>query len=81
MNILAPNQANVDFNAKNTLNWQGTLPLTGEYRIEIVSLPGAAPSNYQLEVTTMMPSPAVTSVAAPTAPTVPTAAPPVTPNR
>ena len=67
MNILAPNQANVDFNAKNTLNWQGILPLTGEYRIEIISLPGAAPSNYRLEVTTMVPSPAVTSVAAPTA--------------
>ncbi len=81
MNILAPNQANVDFNAKNTLNWQGTLPLTGEYRIEIISLPGAAPSNYRLEVTTMVSSPAVPSVvptAAPTvAPTVPTTVPSV----
>lgn len=49
-NILAPNQANVDAFAKNTTNWQGTAPLAGEYRIEIVSPPGAT-SNYQLEVT------------------------------
>jgi serine/threonine protein kinase len=51
MNILAPNQANVDVFAKNTVNWQGNLPLTGEYRIEIIPLPGTASSNYKLEVT------------------------------
>jgi serine/threonine-protein kinase len=50
MNILAPNQANVDVYAKNTLNWEGNLPLAGEYRIEIVPLPGAASSNYKLEI-------------------------------
>jgi serine/threonine protein kinase len=50
MNILAPNQANVDVYAKNTLNWEGNLPLAGEYRVEIVPLPGAASSNYKLEV-------------------------------
>jgi serine/threonine protein kinase len=49
MNILAPNQANVDVFAKNTVNWQGNLPLSGEYRIEIVSLAGAAASNYKLD--------------------------------
>ncbi len=49
MNILAPNQANVDVFAKNTVNWQGNLPLSGEYRIEIIPLAGAAASNYKLE--------------------------------
>jgi serine/threonine protein kinase len=52
MNILAPNQANVDVYAKNTVNWQGNLPLSGEYRIEIVSLPSTASGNYKLEVIT-----------------------------
>jgi serine/threonine protein kinase len=64
MNILAPNQANVDVFAKNTVNWQGTLPLAGEYRIEIVPLPGTV-SNYKLEVTLAAP----TALTAPTAPT------------
>jgi serine/threonine protein kinase len=62
MNILAPNQANVDVFAKNTVNWQGNLPLSGEYRIEIVSLPGTA-SSYKLEVTTTAPLPVVPSPA------------------
>ena len=51
MNILAPNQANVDFHAKNTVNWEGDLPLAGDYRIEIVTPPGAIGSTYKLEVT------------------------------
>jgi serine/threonine protein kinase len=57
MNILAPNQANVDVFAKNTVNWQGNLPLAGEYRIEIVPLPGAASTSYKLEVSTTAGSP------------------------
>jgi hypothetical protein len=56
MNILAPNQANVDVYAKNTVSWEGNLPLAGEYRIEIVPLAGAA-SNYKLEVTTTVAPP------------------------
>jgi serine/threonine protein kinase len=67
MNILAPNQANVDVFAKNTVNWQGVLPLAGEYRIEIVSPAGAVSSNYKLDVSISAP-PAVT----PTTPTTPT---------
>jgi serine/threonine protein kinase len=55
MNILAPNQANVDVYAKNTVNWQGNLPLSGEYRIEIGSPPGVTSSNYRLEVVTTAP--------------------------
>ncbi|WP_309730272.1 serine/threonine-protein kinase [Chamaesiphon sp. OTE_75_metabat_556] len=72
MNILAPNQANVDVYAKNTLNWEGNLPLAGEYRIEIVPLAGAASSNYKLEV-------AVSASATAPAPTNQTAPIPVVP--
>jgi serine/threonine protein kinase len=50
MNIMAPNQANVDVYAKNTVNWEGMLPLAGDYRIEIVPSPGVTPTNYKLEV-------------------------------
>jgi serine/threonine protein kinase len=55
MNILAPNQANVDVFAKNTVNWQGNLPLSGEYRIEITPLPGAVSSTYKLEINAIAP--------------------------
>ncbi len=65
MNILAPNQANVDVFAKNTINWQGNLPLAGEYRIEILSLPGAVNSNYKLEVTVTASTPVVAPSTAP----------------
>jgi serine/threonine protein kinase len=81
MNILAPNQANVDVFAKNTVNWQGNLPLSGEYRIEIVSPAGAAASNYKLDalLSNSVPStaPAASPVAAP--PTIPPTAPTTTP--
>jgi serine/threonine protein kinase len=36
--------------AKSTVNWQGVIPLSGEYQIEIVPLVGAPSSNYRLEV-------------------------------
>ncbi len=65
MSVMAPNQANVDVYAKNTVNWEGALPLAGEYRIEIVAPPGAANSSYKLEV----------SVTNATGATVPTIAP------
>ncbi len=57
MNILAPNLANVDVFAKNTLNWQGNIPISGEYRIEIVPQPGVA-SSFKLEVTATEAAPA-----------------------
>ena len=65
MNILAPNQANVDVFAKNTINWEGTLPLAGEYRIEIVPLTGVSIATYKLEVITSAPIPVGLPVTAP----------------
>ncbi len=68
MNILAPNQANVDVYAKNTVNWQGNLPLSGEYRIEIVSPAGTTTSsNYKLEATVSAAAPAATATPGSTA--------------
>ncbi len=66
MNILAPNQANVDVFAKNTVNWQGNLPLSGEYRIEIVPASGAASSSYKLETTVNAPVVPAPAAATPT---------------
>ncbi len=86
MNIMAPNQANVDVFAKNTVNWRGNLPLAGEYRIEIVPAAGAtSDSNYRLEVTVTTPTTTVTPGSNPLASppittpsaTTPLAAPPV----
>ncbi len=66
INVLAPNQANVDVYAKNTVNWQGSLPLSGEYRIEVLPPSGiTTSSNYKLEVTVNNPAP--TPVASPVA--------------
>jgi serine/threonine protein kinase len=65
MNIMAPNQANVDVFAKNTVNWQGPVPLTGEYRIEVVLPPGATGSRYRLEVTMTAPKTAPSPTASP----------------
>ena len=65
MNILAPNQANVDVFAKNTVNWQGNLPLSGEYRVEILPVPGAVNMNYKLEVTATVSTPVVSPLPVP----------------
>lgn len=67
MNVMAPNQANVDVYAKNTLNWEGSLPLAGEYRVEIVSPSGSAASNYKVEVSLVNAASADTSAASPIA--------------
>jgi serine/threonine protein kinase len=77
MNILANKSTGVDILAKSTVNWQGIVPISGEYQIEIVPLADAPTSNYRLEVN-------LTSSGA-TAPPVPTAtpgttAPPATPT-
>jgi serine/threonine protein kinase len=50
MNILAANSTGTETLAKSTVNWQGVIPLSGEYQIEIVPLAGAPSSNYRLEV-------------------------------
>jgi serine/threonine protein kinase len=76
MNVMAPNQANVDVYAKNTLNWEGNLPLAGEYRVEIASPPGSAASNYKVEVSLVNATTGTTTpVASPTASPTPLATP------
>jgi serine/threonine protein kinase len=51
MTILAPNNQPIDFQAKKVAQWQGNIPLTGDYTIE-VSVPDGLPvGNYKLMVT------------------------------
>ncbi len=80
MNILANKQTSVDVLAKSTVNWQGIVPISGEYQIEIVPLADAATSNYRLEVN--ITSPGATATPPPTAAPGVTATPPpiVTPT-
>jgi serine/threonine protein kinase len=75
MNVMAPNQANVDVYAKNTLNWEGSLPLTGEYRVEIVSPLGSAASTYKVEALLVNAASATTPTLSPTASPTPVVAP------
>ncbi len=69
ISILAPNNQPVDFQAKKVTQWQGTIPVAGDYTIE-VSLPEGLPvGNYKLIVTTpATPSPGGGNSTAPISP-------------
>jgi hypothetical protein len=60
-------QTGVDILAKSTVNWQGIIPSSGEYQIEIVPLAGGASSNYRLEVSLTSPAATATPIPAPAA--------------
>ncbi len=79
MNVMAPNQANVDVYAKNVLDWEGNLPLAGEYRIELISPPGSAVSSYKVQVSLDNAVSAATPAVSPTASPTSVAAPPALP--
>jgi serine/threonine protein kinase len=79
MNVMAPNQANVDVYAKNVLDWEGNLPLAGEYRIELISPPGSAASNYKVRVSLDNAVGAATPTVSPTAAPPSVATPPALP--
>lgn len=51
MTVLAPNNQPVDSNASQTATWDGTLPSSGQYQIQIKTSPDKAESNYTLNVT------------------------------
>jgi serine/threonine protein kinase len=57
MSILAPNKEPIDFRARKINQWQGDIPDTGDYYIEISLPTGATSSNYKLTLNNNTPSP------------------------
>ncbi|MDM9585944.1 caspase domain-containing protein [Nostoc sp. GT001] len=50
LTALSPNQQPIDINAQKVTAYQGILLVTGRYTIELTLVPGAAKSNYNLNV-------------------------------
>ncbi|MEA5569619.1 serine/threonine-protein kinase [Calothrix sp. UHCC 0171] len=50
LTVLAPNREPVDAIAKDVASYQGTLPFTGKYIIQLTTLPGILEQNYSLTV-------------------------------
>jgi serine/threonine-protein kinase len=48
--ILAPNKELLNFQAKQVARWEGVLPVSGDYYIQISPLNGVADSNYKLDL-------------------------------
>ncbi|KGF72794.1 hypothetical protein DO97_04765 [Neosynechococcus sphagnicola sy1] len=48
--LLDPNQELVDRRAEGVRHWQGSLPLTGQYSLQLSPAPGIAESDYQLNI-------------------------------
>jgi serine/threonine protein kinase len=55
VSILAPNSQPVDFQAKKVSQWQGEIPVTGDYTVEVTIPDGLAVGNYKLTVNTPVP--------------------------
>jgi serine/threonine protein kinase len=51
VSILAPNNQPVDFRATKVNQWQGTIPVNGDYTIELSLPDGMAVGNYKLTIT------------------------------
>jgi len=50
LTVLGPNQAPIEELARRVTRYQGTLPFTGEYTIQLSPVQGIEESNYQLDV-------------------------------
>jgi serine/threonine protein kinase len=50
LTVLAPNSEPVNFQSKKVSQWQGTVPVSGDYLIEVALPTGGAASNYKLTV-------------------------------
>jgi serine/threonine protein kinase len=77
LSLLAPNGEPVDFQSKNVGQWQGTIPVAGDYLVEVALPSGLNASTYKLTLINVLPSPVPSaSVAVPST----LAVPPVTPS-
>jgi serine/threonine-protein kinase len=50
LTILAPNKELLNFQAKQVSRWEGLLPVSGDYYIQVSLLNGVADSNYKLDL-------------------------------
>jgi hypothetical protein len=50
LSLLAPNGEPVNFQSKNVSQWQGTIPVSGDYSIEVTVPTGSSPTNYKLTI-------------------------------
>lgn len=77
LTVLGPNQAPIEELARRVTRYQGTLPFTGEYTIQLSPVQGIEESNYQLDVLLETPLPTPT----PTETTPSTVVPTIVPER
>jgi serine/threonine-protein kinase len=77
MTVLGPNQNPVGDRARRVLQWEGTLPFTGDYTIQLSPVRGLQESDYSLQLSlasppSPSPSPSPTATASPSpSPTTP----------
>ncbi len=50
LTVLAPNREPVEASAENTTFYQGTLPVSGRYAIDLTLSPGSSESDYNLNI-------------------------------
>ncbi len=50
LSLLAPNGEPVNFQSKNVSQWQGAIPVAGDYSIEVTLPSGASPVSYKLTI-------------------------------
>jgi serine/threonine protein kinase len=73
LTVFSPNQEPIDNAAKQVTFYQGTLPVTGRYTIELTPAPGISEADYTLKV-------GLENIAKPTPTELPTETPTVTPT-
>ncbi|MBW4617808.1 MAG: serine/threonine protein kinase [Cyanosarcina radialis HA8281-LM2] len=56
LTILAPNKELLNFQAKQVSRWEGLLPVSGDYYIQLSPLNGVADSNYTIDLLLNMPA-------------------------
>jgi serine/threonine-protein kinase len=50
LNVLPPKEVNLDSPSQLVSKWQGTLPATGDYQIQVIPATGVTDSNYQVDI-------------------------------
>lgn len=61
MTLLAPNLVPINSQAKQVQQWEGELPLSGQYAIELSLQPGISETNYKFDLLLTNPQPATPS--------------------